>query len=208
MSNQDYPDGPGWMHPEYYPAANPDDETTYGTAIHRQIQDWYAGTDPEPPGTPQEAPGPPQRPRWRTAVLIATGLAVVAVTAFVALRASSAMHGSPPPAAATATTTANDRDACRQLAAGVAAHEDSARGPNDPGTWYQLSAAVLAIQGKPAGTYSPGFRRDALAVIGDPAKAGSGLYEPGPGQVAALQDDCAALGVTGDAWPAELTARP
>jgi hypothetical protein len=148
---------------------------------------------------------PPGKPRkkWhqRWAVRILAGLAALAIGAG-ALGAAAGHH----PARTTATAPSyQDAAACRDLAAATAAI-GSSPAPYGPGPYTKIAVAVQEIQDTPASEYSPGFRQDLLAVVGDPAKPGYGLYTPSAQQVAVLQADCAAHGVTGPVWPGSLTA--
>jgi hypothetical protein len=156
--------------------------------------------DPAPVVPPPAKPGKRWHQRWSVRILgaLIAGLAIGA-------GAFGATAGHHPARTTAAAQSYQDEAACRDLAAATAAI-GSTPAPYDPGPYTKIAVAVQEIQDTPASEYSPGFRRDVLAVIGDPAKPGYGLYTPSAQQVAVLQADCAAHGVTGPIWPSSLTA--
>jgi hypothetical protein len=106
--------------------------------------------------------------------------------------------GSSPPAY-------QDKITCTGLATATTAVASGGYGVGGGNTYTPIAQDQELIWQAPSGTFSSDFRRDLLAVTGNPAKAGYGNYVPSPQQVSKLQGDCANLGVHGRIWPTQLT---
>lgn len=114
-----------------------------------------------------------------------------------------------------------DLPACQILAGAVAADSYNMSIAPGPGTSYITTDAAVArlgysapsdAQGNSIGTFSPSFATDLYAVIGYlPASVSwrsvsdGQAWIPSQAQVAVLQADCAALGVSDPIWPANYT---
>jgi hypothetical protein len=149
---------------------------------------------------------PPGKPRkkWhqRWAVRIPAGPAALAIGA----GALGAAVGHHPARTTAAAPSYQDAGTCQGLATATAAVESGGYGIGGGHQYTPIAQIQQLIWSAPTSVFSPGFRQDLLAVVGDPAKPGYGLYTPSAQQIAVLQADCAAHGVTGPVWPGSLTA--
>lgn len=91
-----------------------------------------------------------------------------------------------------------DAQTCKGLAAAVSLM--GAYGLSGGNAYAPVAQEQVAISDAPRGTFSPGFRRDVLAVVS------TGLNTPSAATVARLQGDCDRLGIIKRIWPEQLTS--
>jgi hypothetical protein len=92
-----------------------------------------------------------------------------------------------------------DAQTCKGLSGATSLVASGAYGLSGGNTYTPIAQEQVAISDTPKGALSPGFRRDALAVIS------AGLNNPSAATVARLQGDCDRLGITKRIWPEQLT---